>query len=258
MRIGVIGGTGFSLPDAEIATIDTPYGAVEVAYAGGIFFVKRHGRDHLPPHRVVHRANVDALARCRVDAIFAINAVGALDANIPVPSLLVPDDYLDLRKTTETFHDANAVHVDVSEAYCPALRALLVRHAGAAGTAEDPDAPAGALWAKDGGTYACTEGPRLETRAEVRMLHAMGGTVVGMTGCPEAALARERAMCYASLCLVVNAAAGVAHTPLVAEELRAGAAEMMPRAVDAVLRAAKDVRADRACRCRDALRGAAL
>ncbi|HVM45603.1 MAG TPA: S-methyl-5'-thioadenosine phosphorylase, partial [Candidatus Thermoplasmatota archaeon] len=157
-RTGIIGGTGFSLPDAQHLDVDTPWGAVEVAHAGDVLFVQRHGARHVPPHRVAHRANVDALARCGVDAVFALNAVGALDAALAVPSLLVPDDLLDLRKSTETFHDARAVHVDLSEPYCPALRALLVREAATT----------------DGGTYVAVEGPRLETRAEVRMMRAMG------------------------------------------------------------------------------------
>lgn len=179
MRVGVIGGTGFSLPDVGIVRVDTAWGEVEVAHANDIFLVKRHGPHHLPPHRIVHRANVDALARCGVDAILAINAVGALDPALAAPSLVVPDDLLDLRRSTETFHDERAVHVDLTEPYCPALRALLVRHASAT----------------DGGVYVATEGPRLETTAEVRMMRAMGGSVVGMTGAPEAALARERAIC---------------------------------------------------------------
>lgn len=241
-RVGVVGGTGFALPEAEPVEVDTPWGPVDVAHADDIFFVKRHGARHVPPHRIAHRANVDALARCGVDAILAVNAVGTLDPGLVVPSMLVPDDFIDLRKTTETFHEASAVHVDLTEAYCPALRALLVRHARA----------------HDGGTYVATEGPRLETRAEVRMMRAMGGDVVGMTGCPEAALARERAICYASLCLVVNPAAGVGDRRLVAGELRAGAESLMPRALDSVLRAAREVRADRTCGCRDALQGAAL
>lgn len=242
MRVGILGGTGFSLPHAEPIDVDTPWGSVEVTQANDVFFVKRHGREHLAPHRIVHRANIDALARCGIDAILAVNAVGALDERLAIPSLLVPDDLLDLRKTTETFHDARAVHVDMTEPYCPTLRALLVREANA----------------RDGGTYVATEGPRLETPAEIRMMRSLGGSVVGMTGAPEAALARERALCYASLCLVVNPGAGLQRAPLVAEDLRAGAAALMPQALDAALRSAREVRAERACRCRHALAGAAL
>lgn len=245
MRIGIIGGTGFAelLASAQHVDVDTPWGAVPVSHwrEGDIdlFFVQRHGHQRLPPHRIVHRANVDALARCKVDAVFALNAVGALDPALAVPSLVAPDDLLDLRRTSETFFDERAVHVDVTEPYCPALRALL---------APGADSQVG--------TYVGVEGPRLETRAEVRMMRALGGSVVGMTGCPEATLARERAMCYASLCLVVNATTGLA--PLRAEDIRAGAEQLAPRAWAAVLAAARGVRPDRACACRRALDGAAL
>lgn len=248
VRIGILGGTGFAaeLSDAEEILVDTAWGSVPVFRQAmpdiDIFFVNRHGAGVVPPHRIVHRANIDALARCKVDAVFAINAVGALDAALQVPSLLVPDDFVDLRKTSETFFDTRAVHVDVSEAYCPTLRALLVQSDGA----------------HDGGIYVATEGPRLETRAEIRMMRAMGGTVVGMTGCPEAALARERALCYASLCLVVNAAPGVTPGALQAATIKAGAAALAPRAWTAVLAAARATRPERECCCRAALDGAAL
>lgn len=245
MRIGILGGTGFAahLPAAQRIDVDTPWGRVAVSHLReadhDLFFVQRHGEGKLPPHRIVHRANVDALARCKIDAVFALNAVGALDPALRVPSLLAPDDLIDMRRTSETFFDDRAVHVDVGEPYCPTLRGLLAPHADA-----------------HVGTYVGVEGPRLETRAEVRMMRAMGGSVVGMTGCPEATLARERAMCYASLCLVVNAAAGLA--PLRAEDIRAGAERLAPRAWAAVLAAARGVGEERPCACRRAVEGAAL
>ena len=247
MRIGIIAGTG--LPDAidsgQRVDVDTPWGAVEVAHRRerdiDLFFVQRHGRARLAPHRIVHRANVEALARCGVDAVFAMNAVGALDPALPAPSLFVPDDLIDLRKTTETFHD-RAVHVDMTHPYCPTLRTLLADHAAT----------------RESGVYVAVEGPRLETPAEIRMLRALGARVVGMTGCPEAALARERAMCYASLCLVTYAATGVTTAPLSAADIQRGAAALAPRALAAVLAAAREVRGDRACACRRALDGAAL
>lgn len=249
MRVGVVGGTGFGplLADADRVLVETPWGSVDVGHRRDgdvdLFLVQRHGARKLPPHKIAHRANVDALARCRVDAILAVNAVGALHAGIAVPSLVVPDDLVDARKTTETFFDERAVHVDLSEPYCPTLRGLLLREAQAA---------------RDGGVHVAVEGPRLETRAEVRMLRGLGGDVVGMTGSPEATLARERALCYASLCLVVNAAAGVLDAPLTARVIRAGAEALAPDAMRAVVAAARALPETRACRCRDALDGAAL
>lgn len=252
-RVGIVGGTGFTALSerAEPLAIETPYGDVDLSYQKDgdleLFLLRRHTEAHVAPHRIAHRANVEALARCGVHAVLALNAVGALDASIPPGSLLVPDDYLDFRTRHETFHDEGAVHVDVSEAYCPTLRALLLRHAAAQG-----------LPARDGGVYVATDGPRLETRAEVRALRAMGGSVVGMTGCPEAALARERALCYASLCLVTNPAAGVGTGALRADALRAGAEALGPAALRIAVRAAREVRSERGCACGRALEGARL
>lgn len=253
-RVGILGGTGFSaLAQATDAlTVETPWGDVAVGHRRegdvDIFLVRRHGEPPVAPHRIVHRANVEALARCKVDAILALNAVGALDPAVPAGSLLVPHDLLDLRKRTETFHDERPVHVDLGEPYCPDLRARLLDASRREGRP-----------AQDGGVYACVEGPRLETRAEVHMLRLLGGTVVGMTGCPEAALARERALCYASLCLVTNPAAGLSDGPLSAHGLKAGAEALAPPALRVTFEAARSLGVHaRACACHRALDAAKL
>ena len=247
MRVGLVGGTGVAdagLP-AEPLVVETPFGDVDVAYARDgpleLFFLNRHGTPARPAHIVPHKANVDALARCRVDRVLALNSVGALHDGIPAGTLLVPDDYVDLRAGKASFFDDAAVHVDVAEAYCPELRRAL--------------AEAGADRA--GGVYAATEGPRLETRAEVRMLRQMGGDVVGMTGCPEAALARERGLCYASLCMVTNPAAGVGG-PIDAEAIRDAARGLAPRALRVALDAARRAPPRRGCACGRALERARL
>lgn len=253
VRVGILGGTGFSaLAEAsEAIPVETPWGEVTVGHRRegdlDLFLVRRHGEPPVGPHRIAHRANVEALARCGVDAVFALNAVGALAPEVAPGSLLVPHDWLDLRKRTETFHDARPVHVDVGEPYCPTLRARLLD------AGRDGRHPV-----HEGGVYACVEGPRLETPAEVRMLRALGGTVVGMTGCPEAALARERGLCYASLCLVTNPAAGLSPGPLGATALKAGAEALAPHALRVVLQAARHVTPLRPCLCRAALGDAKL
>lgn len=253
-RIGVILGTGLTqLPlRVEPLLVETPFGDIEVGAAShgdaSLFFVSRHGTPHRPAHVVAHKANVDALARCRVERVIALNTVGALRDDIEAASLVVPHDYIDLRSRRESFFDDSPVHIDVSEPYCGAVRRALVD----AGRAEG--AP---ILAE--GVYAATEGPRLETPAEVRALRALGGTVVGMTGCPEAALARERRLCYASLCIVTNPAAGVASTPLSADAIRSGARALAPLAFRVALRAASILPLTRdTCRCAHALENAAL
>ncbi len=250
-RVGIIGGTGIAPPRGEPLLVETPFGDAPVWHvrdAGvDLFLVARHGTAARPAHRVDHKANVEALARCRVDAVLALNSVGALIEDLTPGTLLVPDDYLDFRSSPLSFFDDSSVHVDVSEAYCPDARRLLVEAARAEGAT-----------VRDGGVYAATDGPRLETRAEVRALRSLGAHVVGMTGCPEAALARERALCYASLCLVTNPAAGVAGARPRAEDIRAEAAKMGGLALRVARRAALGVRAPRPCACGRALEGARL
>lgn len=250
-RVGLVGGTGFTrlLPAAEPLDIETPYGDVRVGHVreGALeaFHLLRHGSPHVPAHRVEHRANVDALARCKVDAVLAINSVGALGADVPPGTLLVPDDLLDLAPYA-SFHDDAPVHVDVSEPYCPRLRRALLDAARAEGRP-----------ARDGGVYAATRGPRLETRAEVAALRQLGGTVVGMTGGAEAVLARERALCYASLCMVTNLGTGVAGARPDADAIKRDAAALAEVACAVALRAARSLAA-RTCACGDALARARL
>jgi 5'-methylthioadenosine phosphorylase len=251
-RIGLVGGTGVAgPPGAEVLLVETPFGEVEVQHARDgsldLFFLPRHGTPARPAHRVNHKANVEALARCRVDAVVAINSVGALVEDIAPGTLVVPDDYLDFRSAPLSFHDDSAVHVDVGEAYCPDAHRLLVEAARAEGAR-----------VRDGGVYAATDGPRLETRAEVRALRALGGHVVGMTGCPEAALARERCLCYASLCVVTNHAAGVSGAAANARTIRAEATRLADLAGRVARRAAAGVRTPRPCACARALEGARL
>jgi 5'-methylthioadenosine phosphorylase len=247
MRVGIVGGTGIdAFADVEVVNVETPWGDVSVRLARydtmDVAFLARHGGSPRPAHVVGHRANVDALARCRVDRVLALNTVGALVDDVAPGSFVVPDDYLDLRARRESFFDDAPVHIDVTEAYCPEVRRALVDAARAESAS-----------VIDGGVYAATEGPRLETRAEVRALRQLGGTVVGMTGCPEAALARERRLCYASLCLVTNPAAGVGGARPVAEAIRAGAKAMAEPAMRIALRAAAALPAQKRCACARAL-----
>jgi 5'-methylthioinosine phosphorylase len=216
--IAVIGGTGFnSMPGAELVeqhAIATPYGdtsaPLQVVAVGArrVVFLARHGRPHrIPPHRVNYRANLWALREHGVSRVLAVNAVGGIERALPAGSIVVPDQIIDYTADREhTFYDGAAPgleHVDFSLPYTPALRALLLR-AGA-------DTGAAVI---DGGVYGATQGPRLETAAEIERMARDGCTLVGMTGMPEAALARELNLDYAALCLVVNPAAGRAPGPI--------------------------------------------
>jgi 5'-methylthioadenosine phosphorylase len=204
----VIGGSGLYalLTDAEEHTVDTPYGPpsdeVTVATIGEhrVAFLPRHGRDHrFPPHRIPYRANLYALKKLGVRQILAPCAVGGLRADLGPGTFVVPDQLIDRTSgRVQTFYDTGAVHVNFADPYCPVGRATMLKAAESHGIA-----------AVDGGTMVVVEGPRFSTRAESRAYAAMGGTVINMTGHPEAVLARELALCYSAIALVTDLDAGV-------------------------------------------------
>ena len=210
--VAIIGGTGLtSLQGLEITSreiVQTPYGEpsgilVRGNYGGHeVLFLPRHGPGHtIPPHRVNYRANIWALKEVGVTNVIAVNAVGGIRLDMEPGTLVIPDQIIDYTwgRTNTYFEESlkQVVHVDFTEPYCASLRLQLVDAATQAG-----------LEVLDGGTYGATQGPRLETTAEIDRLERDGCDLVGMTGMPEAVLARELELCYASISLVVNRAAG--------------------------------------------------
>jgi len=211
-KIAIIGGTGLtSLQGLEITgreIVQTPYGEpsgilVRGNYCGQeVMFLPRHGPGHtIPPHKVNYRANIWALKEVGVNNVIAVNAVGSIRMDIEPGALVIPDQIIDYTwsRINTYFEDSlnNVVHVDFTEPYCALLRLHLLDGAKRAGLA-----------VIDRGTYGATQGPRLETTAEIDRLERDGCHIVGMTGMPEAVLARELDLCYASISLVVNRAAG--------------------------------------------------
>ena len=219
--IAVIGGTGVYDPKMlsriEMLEVDTPYGQVTCQsgeYAGKmVAFIPRHGSSHsIPPHLINYRANLWALKKIGVRKILATTAVGSLDRQYKPGDFLFPDQFLDFTKSREvTFYtggERGVVHVDVTAPYCPELS----RHISASAAKLN-------LSSHRGGCYVCTEGPRFETAAEVRAFRQIGGDVVGMTGVPEAVLAREAEMCYTTVSMVTNFAAGISKELLTHREV---------------------------------------
>lgn len=210
MPQAIIGGTGFDqLSDValEQMTVETPYGDVPLyvgrGEAAGLIFLPRHGPEHqMPPHSINYRANLMALHQLEVDRALATFAVGSLHREIPPGALVVVDQFLDFTQgRAGTFFDgeeSGVVHTVMDRPYCPALREQLLAQAAANGLEVIPR-----------GAYACTDGPRFETPAEVRMLAQLGGDVVGMTGVPEAPLARELGIHYAAVAISINWGAGL-------------------------------------------------
>jgi len=208
----IIGGTGLtSLHGLRITgreIIQTPFGEasgvlVHGEYCGHeVMFLPRHGAGHtIPPHRINYRANIWVLKEAGASNVIAINAVGGIRLDMKSRCLVIPDQIIDYtwsRKNT-FFEDSlgSVVHVDFTEPYCDSLRRNLIEGAKRAG-----------IDIIDNATYGATQGPRLETAAEIDRLERDGCDIVGMTGMPEAVLAREQGLCYASIALVANRAAG--------------------------------------------------
>jgi 5'-methylthioadenosine phosphorylase len=215
-QIGVIGGSGFYsfLDEVTEVTVDTPYGPPSDSLFLGevagrrVAFLPRHGRKHdIPPHRINYRANLWALRSVGVRQVLGPCAVGGLRKEFGPGTLLVPDQLVDRTKSrAQSYYDGepradgqvpNVVHVSLADPYCPVGRQIAV-----------DTARAGGWEAVDGGTLVVIEGPRFSTRAESRWHAAQGWSVVGMTGHPEAILARELELCYTSLTLVTDLDAG--------------------------------------------------
>lgn len=219
--IGVIGGTGLSEPkflsDVQMQQISTPYDQQGVQILTGslqgraVAFVPRHGRGHnVPPHRVNYRANLWALHSIGVRTVIGVNAVGGIHPKTGPGKLAIPDQIIDYSWGREHtfFADglAAVTHIDFTQPYDEALRQLLITAAHGRN-----------FWPQ--GVYGCTQGPRLESSAEVQRLLRDGCDMVGMTGMPEAALARELGMAYACLALSVNWAAGLSEELITMEAI---------------------------------------
>ncbi|GAA2501633.1 S-methyl-5'-thioadenosine phosphorylase [Winogradskya humida] len=254
--IGVIGGSGLYdldlLQEVETVTPSTPYGdpsgPITVGTLAGrrVAFVARHGSGHrLLPSEVPYRANIFALRALGVRQIFAISAVGSLAERYTPGTLVVPDQLVDRTKGIRpgTFFGAGVVgHVPMADPYCSRLRKDLL-----------------STGVTDGATYCCIEGPQFSTRAESNLYRSWGLDLIGMTAVPEAALAREAQLCYASLALVTDydcwhdSAASVT-VELVAQTMRANLSAAREVLTTAITQADPDVR----CTCHTALTSAVM
>ena len=224
-KIGIIGGTGLTaltgLEAAEKAAVTTPYGAPSAELSCGTFagarivFLPRHGtRRQIPPHRVNYRANIWAMREIGVDHLIAVASVGGIHPQLEPGQLVIPDQIIDYTWAREhtLFDDGldEVVHIDFTSPYCERLRKVLIAAAREA-----------QLGAWETGTYAATQGPRLETAAEIDRLERDGCHIVGMTGMPEASLAREAGLGYAACAVVANAAAGRGQGAIRMEDIEA-------------------------------------
>lgn len=249
--MAVIGGSGLYalLDDAREHDLDTPYGKpsdlITTASVGGrtVAFLPRHGRDHrYPPHKIPYRANLWALRDLGAQQILAPCAVGGLRPELGPGTFVLPDQLVDRTSgRVQTFYDDRAVHVNFADPYCPVGRATV-------------RAQSGGLAIADGGTMVVVEGPRFSTRAESRWYAAIGGSVINMTGHPEAVLARELALCYTAVALVTDLDAGVeGEHGVTQEEVFRVFGENTARLRELLLRVLPALPTTRTCACADAL-----
>ena len=222
-RLAIIGGTGLdNIPDLEIIKCEishTPYGEAAAALTYGrlagreVIFLPRHGATHnVPPHRVNYRANLWALKQAGVDNVIGVAAVGGITEVMAPGKIVIPDQIIDYTYDRDhTLFDtdlAQVTHIDFTHPYCETLRQRLIE----AGRQSLDELITNA-------TYGATQGPRLETLMEVRRLQRDGCDLVGMTGMPEASLAREMGLCYACCAVVANWAAGKSDQLISMEEI---------------------------------------
>lgn len=208
-KIGIIGGSGLykmeALKDVEEVTIDTPFGAPSDAIILGtldntrVAFLARHGRNHtLLPTELPYRANIYAMKSLGVEYLISASAVGSLKEEVKPLDMVVPDQFIDrTRNRISTFFGEGIVaHITFGEPVCTKLAAVL---ADAVESLQLPD-----VSLHRGGTYVCMEGPAFSTKAESHLYRSWGATIIGMTNLPEAKLAREAEIAYATLALATD------------------------------------------------------
>lgn len=242
--IGIIGGTGVydivKKSESEITkTIETEYGTVDVYLlkidGKDVAFLPRHSKGHShPPHKINYKANISALKSIGVNQIIATNSVGSINPDMKPGDFVVVDDFIDFTVLRDrTFYDDKVVHIDMSEPYCNRMRSVI-------------DSCGDVI---NYGTYVCSEGPRFETPAEIKMYKTLGGDLVGMTGLPELVLAREKNMCYSSICIVSNYGAGISNEKLSMEEVLDIMNEKSEELLDLIYNSVKALNEENTCQC---------
>jgi 5'-methylthioadenosine phosphorylase len=257
MPVGFIGGSGvyeaLDLADERTEDVTTPFGdpsgPVTVGDLDGteVAFLPRHGRHHrYSPTTIPYRANLHALKGLGCERVLSSNAVGSLREDLPPQTLSVPDQLFDrTRQRTTSFFEEAVVHMPFAEPYCPHM----VEHLGACAEATGHDHEVG-------GTYVCIEGPQFSTKAESEFYRAQGFDLVGMTAVPEAKLAREAELCYATVAGVTDYDVWREGSEVTQEEVAKNAAANEAAIQAVVERAVREMPTERACDCGHALDGA--
>lgn len=259
--IGVIAGSGlYEIPGLRMlrkAELKTPYGEPSAPYLVGelsgveIAFLPRHGSPHrIPPAQVNYRANIWGFKELGAERILSVNATGGINPGFSPGDIIITSQVIDMTQGARegTYFDKDeVVHVDFTDPYCPELRQSLTRAAAGA-----------SLEVRDGSTYVCVNGPRLESRAEIEFFGKIGGDIVGMTAMPEASLARELEVCMACISVVTNYAAGVSRKRLTTTEVVDVMNKATGRLKTLLGETIPTIPSERACPCKDALKEARM
>jgi 5'-methylthioadenosine phosphorylase len=260
-KIGIIGGSGLyeikGLVHKSRKKIKTPFGKPSDEYLTGeigdvkIIFLPRHGKHHdIPPHMINYRANIWGFKKLGIERILSISAVGCIKKGLKPGDIVILDQVIDMTKSRRsTFYDGKegVVHIDFTEPYCPELRQIMIM---AGKRIKVP--------VKDGSTYVAVEGPRLESSAEIKSFSILGGDVVGMTGMPEASLARELEICYSGISVVANYAAGISKNRLTVSEVMLAMRSSTEKLKLLLKEVFATVPAKRKCTCGEALKEAKI
>jgi 5'-methylthioadenosine phosphorylase len=257
LKLGIIGGSGlYNLPNLDITDtidIETPFGrpsdhlTIGRIFGVDVVFLPRHGAGHRhTPTELPYRANIYALKELGVTHVLSVSAVGSLQERFAPLSMVLPDQIVDrtmLRPRT-FFEDGIVAHVGIAEPFCPVFRSSLLS------CAEALDQPV-----HDGGTYVCIEGPQFSTKAESNLYRSWGASIIGMTAMPEARLAREAELCYATAAMVTDY--DVWHESVVTVEMVIANLHHNTQTGRALIEAlAARGLPERTCNCKDALQNA--
>ncbi|MDR0453686.1 MAG: S-methyl-5'-thioinosine phosphorylase [Deferribacteraceae bacterium] len=254
-KLGIIAGSGMDIPGLkfiEDITVDSKYGAPSEGYKHfrykdtDLYFLRRHGVKHeIPPHKINYRANIDGFRKLGVEAVVTVSAAGGINGSLCPGDIAVTSNAIDFTygRNSTYFDDMEVFHIDITEPFCPSLRRGILYSAAEAG-----------VTIFDGGVYLCTNGPRLETAAEITAYSKLGADFVGMTLFPECALARELGICFANISVITNYAAGISDRKLTSDEV----VDIMGKAserVNSIVHKIMDNPFTPECDCRDSLKG---
>ena len=259
-NIGIIAGSGFyeieGIEIKDLKKVTTPYGEPSDLYrlcemsGREVVFLSRHGTPHhIPPHRINYRANIWGFRELGVERILSVNAVGGINRKLRPGDIVIPDQIIDMTHgRATTFYDGNEViHIDFTHPFCSELRDALITAGRKLNRALG-----------EAGAYICVNGPRLESKAEIKYFSSIGADIVGMTAMPEACLARELELCFAGIAVVTNYAAGISEKHLTTSEVVETMKTSREQVKNLLAETLIMIPEKRECACQNALKDARL